>query len=86
MKAVQIDRYSKEIRTVLREIPVPEIGPTEVLVEVRAAAVNPLELLILSGSVRLIFNVCRSASTDNFRKIIPAAHTATPSAHLRAPG
>ncbi|WP_294542517.1 NADP-dependent oxidoreductase [uncultured Gemmiger sp.] len=54
MKAVQIDRYSKEIRTVLREIPVPEIGPTEVLVEVRAAAVNPLELLILSGSVRLI--------------------------------
>ena len=38
----------------MREIPVPEIGPTEVLVEVRAAAVNPLELLILSGSVRLI--------------------------------
>lgn len=54
MKAVQIDRYSKEIRTVLRDIPRPGIGPTEVLVKVKAAAVNPLELLILTGSVRLI--------------------------------
>lgn len=54
MKAVQIDSYTKEIRTVLREVPVPEIGPNEVLLQVRAAAVNPLELLILTGSVRLI--------------------------------
>ena len=54
MKAVQIDRYAKEIRPVVREIPTPDIGPTEVLVKVKAAAVNPLELLILTGSVRLI--------------------------------
>lgn len=54
MKAVQIDRYAKEIRTRLRDIPKPEAGPTEVLVKVKAAAVNPLELLILTGSVRLI--------------------------------
>lgn len=54
MKAVQIDRYSKEIRTALRDIPVPAVNPTEVLVRVKAAAVNPLELLILTGSVRLI--------------------------------
>lgn len=54
MKAVQIDRYAKEIRPAVREIPTPDIGPTEVLVKVKAAAVNPLELLILTGSVRLI--------------------------------
>lgn len=54
MKAVQIDRYSKDIHTVLRDIPVPEIGPGQVLVQVKAAAVNPLELLLLTGSVRLI--------------------------------
>lgn len=56
MKAVQIDRYSKEIHTILRDIPVPEFGPTEVLLQVKAAAVNPLELLILTGSVKLIQN------------------------------
>ena len=56
MKAVQIDRYAKEIRPAVRDIPVPEIGPEEVLVQVRAAAVNPLELLILTGSVKLIQN------------------------------
>ncbi len=54
MKAVQIDRYAKEIHTVLRDIPTPDPGPEEVLIRVRAAAVNPLELLILTGSVRLI--------------------------------
>lgn len=54
MKAVQIDRYTKEIHAVLRDIPVPEIGPREVLLQVKAAAVNPLELLILTGSIRLI--------------------------------
>lgn len=54
MKAIQIDRYTKEINTVLRDIPVPEIEPNEVLLKVKAAAVNPLELLILTGSVKLI--------------------------------
>ena len=54
MKAVQIDRYSKDARTVLRDVPVPQIGPTEVLLRVKAAAVNPLELLIASGSIRPI--------------------------------
>lgn len=54
MKAIQIDRYTKKINTVLRDIPIPEIKPNEVLIKVKAAAVNPLELLILTGSVRLI--------------------------------
>ena len=54
MKAVQIDKYSKDINTILRNIPIPEISSNEVLLKVKAAAVNPLELLILTGSVKLI--------------------------------
>ena len=54
MKAVQINGYSKQIHTVLREIPQPQISDFQVLIQVKAAAVNPLELLILTGSVKLI--------------------------------
>lgn len=54
MKAVQIKKYTKEINTRLCDILIPEISDTEVLVKVKAAAVNPLDLLILTGSVKLI--------------------------------
>lgn len=54
MKAAQLDRYAKAGRLVVREVPVPEPAANEVLVKVRAAAVNPLELLLVAGSVRLI--------------------------------
>lgn len=54
MKAAQLDRYARKARLVVREVPVPEPAADEVLIKVRAAAVNPLELLIASGSIRLI--------------------------------
>lgn len=54
MKAVQINGYSKRIHTLLRDMPRPQISDSEVLIEVKAAAVNPLEILILTGSVKLI--------------------------------
>lgn len=54
MKAVQVDGYSKTINTVLREIPKPQISDSDVLIQVKAAAVNPVELLILTGGVKLI--------------------------------
>ena len=54
MKAVQIKNYSKNTDTVLNDIPKPEISDSEVLIQVKAAAVNPVELLILTGSVKLI--------------------------------
>lgn len=54
MKAAQINKYSKEINVTINDIPVPKIGDNEVLVKVKAAAVNPLEILILTGSVKLI--------------------------------
>ena len=54
MTAAHLDRYAKAGRLVVREVPVPEPAANEVLVKVRAAAVNPLELLLVAGSVRLI--------------------------------
>lgn len=54
MKAVQIKRYSKNINTTLNDIPKPQISDSEVLIQVKTAAVNPVELLILTGSVKLI--------------------------------
>ena len=54
MKAVQIKNYSKNIDTTLTDIPKPQISDSEVLIQVKAAAVNPLELLILTGSVKLL--------------------------------
>lgn len=54
MKAAQIKKYSKGIKVSVNEIPVPKPNENEVLVKVMAAAVNPLEILQLTGSVRLI--------------------------------
>lgn len=54
MKAAQIKRYSKEIKVSVSEVPIPEPKRNEVLVKVMAAAVNSLEVLQLTGSVRLI--------------------------------
>lgn len=54
MKAAQIKKYAKKSRVTVEQVPVPKITPTEVLIKVTYAAVNPLEELITSGSVRLI--------------------------------
>lgn len=54
MKAVQIQHYAKTIHTALCDIPIPKISDSEVLVRVKAAAVNPVDILILTGSVKLI--------------------------------
>ena len=54
MKAVQTKNYSKNIDTVLCEIAQPEPSDSEVLIRAKAAAVNPVELLILTGSINLI--------------------------------
>lgn len=54
MKAIQINGYSKNINTILSDIPKPMISDSEILIQVNAAAVNPVELLILTGNVKLI--------------------------------
>ena len=48
MKAAQINKYSKKIYAQVNDIPIPEIGDNEVLVKVKAAAINPLEMLVIT--------------------------------------
>lgn len=59
MRAAQISRYEKDAAKAIagvdvNEVPVPSIGDRDILIRVRAAAVNPLELLVITGGVRLI--------------------------------
>lgn len=56
MKAAQIIKYSKDFEAKIVDVPIPEINDDEVLVQVKAAAVNPLEKLIGTGAVKLIQN------------------------------
>lgn len=55
MKAAILENYSKEgCDLVIREVPAPEIGRGDVLVNVRTAGVNPLDNMIIRGEVKLI--------------------------------
>ncbi|WP_342434173.1 NADP-dependent oxidoreductase [Paenibacillus sp. FSL H7-0442] len=54
MRAAQIQKYSKKIQVELNDVDMPQINNHEVLVKVKAAGVNPLDILNLNGSVRMI--------------------------------
>jgi len=53
MKAMVIDRYGK-FPMRLAEIPTPEIGEYEVLAEIHAASINPIDFKIRDGKVKLL--------------------------------
>ncbi|RDW16584.1 NADPH:quinone reductase [Oceanobacillus arenosus] len=53
MKAMVIDKYGK-IPLRLTKMPVPEIGEYEVLTEIHAASINPLDFRIRNGEVKLL--------------------------------
>lgn len=53
MKAAQIYKYSKEIKVSVNDVPVPEPQNGEVLIRVKAAAVNPLDILQISGGCQV---------------------------------
>ena len=53
MQAMLIDGYGKQpLRQA--EVPVPDIGAQEVLVEIHAASVNPIDFKIRDGKVKLL--------------------------------
>ncbi len=49
MKALRLNQYGDIGNTSLDEIPVPAPAPTEVLLRVAAASVNPLDIKLLTG-------------------------------------
>ena len=54
MKAFVVDRYGKKARLRSSETPSPEIREDEVLVQIHAAGVNPLDSKIRDGEFKLI--------------------------------
>jgi len=54
MKAAVIDRYGPNELVQMRDIAVPAIGPTDLLVRVRAASVNPLDVKIRDGALKIL--------------------------------
>jgi NADPH:quinone reductase-like Zn-dependent oxidoreductase len=55
MKAVRFDEYGGVDVLTVAEVPLPEPGPGQVLVKVKAAGINPGEAKIRDGSLHAIF-------------------------------
>lgn len=53
MRVALYDRYGASDVVRLREVPAPRLGRSELLVRVRAAALNPKDILVQSGRNRL---------------------------------
>ncbi len=54
MKAALIDRYGSKAPIRVADIPVPSIGDRDLLVQVRAASVNPLDFKIRRGKLKVL--------------------------------
>jgi NADPH:quinone reductase-like Zn-dependent oxidoreductase len=57
MRAAVTEAFAGIDRLVVRDVPKPVPGPGEVLVRVKAAAMNPLDCKLREGKFRLIFRV-----------------------------
>ena len=54
MKAALIDRYGSNDRVKVTDIAVPVMGPTDLLVQVHAASVNPLDAKTRAGKLKTL--------------------------------
>ncbi len=54
MKAFVINRYGKKEMGHIADVPEPKLGEEDILIQVHAASVNPLDLKIRSGEFKLI--------------------------------
>jgi len=52
MKALTFERYAKAPRVELTEVPVPTLKPDEMLVQVHAAGLNPIDNVIPTGTFK----------------------------------
>ncbi|WP_409347143.1 NADP-dependent oxidoreductase [Paenibacillus sp. MBLB4367] len=55
MQAMVIEKYGK-YPLKLADIPIPEVGDHDVLAEIHAASINPLDLLVRDGKLRVLLN------------------------------
>lgn len=54
MKAITIERYGKNVPLIMMERPMPTMGEHDVLVEIYAASLNPIDFKIKEGKVKLL--------------------------------
>ncbi|MEK0314990.1 NADP-dependent oxidoreductase [Cohnella sp. 56] len=56
MKAIVIEKYGKDVPLVMTEQPMPAIGEHDVLVEIHAASLNPIDFKIKEGKTKFLLN------------------------------
>jgi NADPH:quinone reductase-like Zn-dependent oxidoreductase len=55
MRAVRLHAYGALTDATVEDVPLPEVGPDEVLIRVAAASINPLDLKLVSGEASAYF-------------------------------
>lgn len=56
MKAMLIERYGKQQPLRLADVPVPAVGEHEILAEIHAASVNPVDFKIRDGKLKVLLH------------------------------
>ncbi len=56
MKAAIIEKYGKDVPLIVTEQPMPAVGEHDVLVEIHAASLNPIDYKIKEGKVKLLLS------------------------------
>jgi NADPH:quinone reductase-like Zn-dependent oxidoreductase len=56
MKATVALRFGGPDKVVLKDMPEPDVGPSDVLLEVRAASLNPVDAKIREGELKLVLS------------------------------
>ncbi|GAA3402118.1 NADP-dependent oxidoreductase [Paenibacillus hodogayensis] len=56
MKAMSIQKYGKHVPLTMIDRPMPNIGEHDVLVEIHAASLNPIDFKIKEGKVKLLLS------------------------------
>lgn len=54
MKAMIIEKYGKNVPLLMTERPMPDIGEHDVLVEIHAASLNPIDIKVKEGKLKFL--------------------------------